>query len=237
VSHLLDTQKQATATYSPFTYLFSETITMRNYCFPTQHARSLIFLLVAMASILISGRDVAFGVELVARYNPDSGNMRMVAVDSNGDPTTIAVQSFWFLTNPPRLSTSVSATLPPGVNLALSTVNTDNGVYGQGSEINAVNFNAVSLFNDEWDLGFIVNNGLSQSDVASSFTTDASFTPGGSSVPGGFLYLVVGDGAYTVGSVQVVPEPTGGLLGIVGTACLLAARVKRRRRSGNAFKH
>jgi hypothetical protein len=203
---------------------------------PLRLSPAIPLLLVTTLAGLTVTSPIGKAAVLEAQYNPSTGNITMNAVDGSGQPLTIPVRSFWFLTNPPRL-TGDTANMPAGSDAAFSTTNDQDGIYGVGSEINAANFTQNALFTDTWNLGNVAASGMSLSDITASFTTDPDFTPGGEAIPGGYLYFVVGDTDYSVGTITVVPEPTQIALTAAGLACWLAAGIRQSaRRCSKAFK-
>jgi hypothetical protein len=171
---------------------------------------------------------------LEARYDPASGNLSMQAVDGNGDPTSLAIKGFQFLSETNMLSgdTAVFPPAPVGSGIYIKTSNDDFGVFGIDSEVYAVDSNQVAIFDGSWDLGDVAAKNMTQADLLTNFTTDAASTPGGSAVAGGYLYWVVGDAGYTLGSIVAVPEPatfSGGFIAAVGLATWHGLRSRKRR--------
>jgi MYXO-CTERM domain-containing protein len=76
----------------------------------------------------------------------------------------------------------------------------------------------------------VASVGLSQSQIASGFTTDPDVSPGGQAMAGKFLYQVQGDPAFRAGAITAVPEPStmafGAVAGLLGLAGL--RRLRRR---------
>jgi hypothetical protein len=169
-----------------------------------------------------------------ARYDPVTGNISMQAVDDNGDPTSLAINGFQFLSETNMLSgdTALFPPAPVGSGIYFKTSNRDFGVFGLDSEIYAIDSNQVAIFDGTWDLGDVAATNMTQADLLTNFTTDADSTPGGSAVAGGYLYWVVGDAGYTLGSIVAVPEPATfsvGFIAAVGLAMWHGLRSRRRR--------
>ncbi len=206
---------------------------MATYLFARSYAGFRAFV-VAICITLGSGflfQGIGQGATLEARYDPDTGNITMIAVDGNGDPVSMAVLAFQFLSPPPTEKlTGEAANIPSGANFSISN-DSSGGVYSQaGSEIYATNFpQSDALFNDSWNLGNVAMKGMSLSDVTASFTTSGASTPGGQPVAGSYLYWVVGASGYSVAAITVVPEPTGAALTAGGLCCVAAARRTFRR--------
>lgn len=160
---------------------------------------------------------------LQALYDPATGNITMQAVDGNGDPTTLGIKGFQFLSPTQQLggATVTFPSAPVGSGTYIKTSNTDFGVFGVDSEIYAVDSNQVALFDSSWDLGDVAAANMTQQDLVANFTTDGPSTPGGSAVAGGYLYWVVGDAGYTLGTLVAVPEPSTMRLALLATCGLL----------------
>jgi hypothetical protein len=161
-----------------------------------------------------------------ARYDPVTGNISMQAVDDNGDPTSLAINGFQFLSETNMLSgdTALFPPAPVGSGIYFKTSNRDFGVFGLDSEIYAIDSNQVAIFDGTWDLGDVAATNMTQADLLTNFTTDADSTPGGSAVAGGYLYWVVGDAGYTLGSIIAVPEPATLGLAVLAVCGLLCCR-------------
>ena len=164
---------------------------------------------------------------LEALYAPDTGNITMQAFDANGAPTSLQIATFQFL-SPAQLLNGVAATIPASAVSFATVLNTDASTFFNpartSAEIYATNFaGSTALFNSTWNLGNVASVGLSQSEIASGFTTDPDVSPGGQPLAGRFLYQIQGDTTFRAGAITAVPEPSSfviaalaGLLGLAG---------------------
>jgi hypothetical protein len=188
---------------------------------------------------LLALAPVAKADFLKAVYDPDNGNMTLQAVNAGGDPTTLNVKAFVFL-SPTQQFTGEVANLPPrvGAGSLIETLNDADtfGFYGTYSEISSILATAVSSTSrlgmgspTEWDLGNVAAPGLS----LSNFTAAENVTPGSGSAEASFAYLVVGEQFYRRGDVTAVPEPStlamGGIAGLFATAGFVRTRNGRRK--------
>lgn len=183
--------------------------------------------------------SLAFGQAptLEALYAPDTGNITMQAFDADGAPTSLQIATFQFL-SPSQFLNGVAATIPASAVSFATVLNTDASTYFNpartGAEIYATNFaGSTALFNSTWNLANVASVGLSQSQIASGFTTDPDVSPGGQPLAGKFLYQVQGEPTFRAGSITAVPEPSSlaiaALAGLLGLANGVRRTLRRQR--------
>jgi hypothetical protein len=174
------------------------------------------------------GLALGQAVSLEALYSPDTGNITMQAFNADGTAGSLQIATFQFL-SPPQFLNGSTAAIPASAVSFATVLNTDASTFFNpartGAEIYATNFaGPTALFSSTWNLGNVASVGLSQSQIASGFTTDPDVSPGGQPLAGKFLYQIQGDPVFRAGAITAVPEPatlafTGGV-GLLGLAAL-----------------
>ena len=173
--------------------------------------RSAAILTISSLMTLAGGwRPLLAAPILTALYDPANGNITMQAFE-NGEPASLNIGTFQFV-SPALYLSGVAASIPGSANAGFTVLNTSQSTIvnppSVHSEIYATSFpSATALFTGTWNLGNVATVGLTQSQIASGFTTDPDSSPGGVAVPGHFLYQVQ-DGDFFTGQITAVPEPS-----------------------------
>lgn len=187
--------------------------------------RLLAACCLAAAIVVLAGTTCTAATTVTAFYDPVNGNITL-AVLADGEPATLAVSGFQFLSPSQKLSGSAAA-IPPAAVSFFTVLNTDaSAIYEPPRQYAEIYANGLgsTLFNSSWNLGNVAQTGLSQADLTAAFITNGDVLAPAQS--GKFLYE--SNATWLAGDLVAVPEPATWLLIGCGSALLAFAAGRRR---------
>ncbi len=188
-------------------------------CRPPRAFAALLATLFAVSATLVHAEP-----NVTAFYDPADGTISLSVLDQ-GNPATLNVSAFQFLSPSQYLSGSAAA-IPPAAVSFFTVLNTDaSAIYEPPRQYAEIYANGLggTLLTSSWDLGTVAQPGLTQADLNAGFISNGDVLA--PAQPGKFLYE--SNATWFAGDMVAVPEPNFMVGATVAGAVFLITRIKR----------